>query len=495
MRTVAPESSAPTNPGPRSVGRLIGLDIARGLAVLGMVAAHVGHTTEGWTTFAGWLDIAHGRSSILFATLAGVSVGLLTGAARPYTGLAGLQARTRIFARSAVLIAIVGVLSVFNANVALILGFYAVWFVLALPFVRWSARRLLIAGPLVAVLGSIAAIYLNDLMFRLDVYAMDVNAAFVEAMLGLYPGLMWMGFVLTGLGLSKLDLASVRTLSVLAVAGALTATLGYAAGALVPSYDDDAAASADESGWGGGADPSPDIREDGTYLDEDGWVIYPSGDIDLPDGARANTEWTRVELVDGTVLEGAEAEEHVMRFVGIGDDWIDAGVTAEDWQNKDADADASDLSFVSDEDEDDYAAEGFTFDSESDWPGWKDFGGAEAHSSTPYEALGSGGVAVAVIALCCLIPGRLRIVFRPLASVGAMALTAYVAHVLMIHFGASYFAERETNVPLLVMWGILLVVCTLWIRLLGRGPLEAFLRWASIKAASLPAEAADADRR
>ena len=55
--------------------RLFGLDAARGLALLGMFAAHTLATT-GET-------VVDGRSAILFATVAGASLGLITGGATP----------------------------------------------------------------------------------------------------------------------------------------------------------------------------------------------------------------------------------------------------------------------------------------------------------------------------------------------------------------------------------------------------------------------------
>ena len=55
-----------------SPSRIAGVDLARGLAVIGMLAAHL-LTIDAFD--AGrpetWIDIANGRSSILFATLAG----------------------------------------------------------------------------------------------------------------------------------------------------------------------------------------------------------------------------------------------------------------------------------------------------------------------------------------------------------------------------------------------------------------------------------------
>src|SRR6186713_1079185 len=56
-------------------GRLFGPDLARGIALLGMFAAHVAFEGD-----EHWYD---GRPSILFATVAGVSLGLITGGAEP----------------------------------------------------------------------------------------------------------------------------------------------------------------------------------------------------------------------------------------------------------------------------------------------------------------------------------------------------------------------------------------------------------------------------
>ena len=57
--------------------RVVAVDVARGLAVLGMFAAHMWPRVE--------LDerVFDGRSAILFATLAGISLGLSSGGARP----------------------------------------------------------------------------------------------------------------------------------------------------------------------------------------------------------------------------------------------------------------------------------------------------------------------------------------------------------------------------------------------------------------------------
>src|SRR4051812_8710723 len=57
----------------RRPGRVTGLDVARALAVFGMLGAHfAGVPADIDASPSSWLGVVHGRSSILFAVLAGV---------------------------------------------------------------------------------------------------------------------------------------------------------------------------------------------------------------------------------------------------------------------------------------------------------------------------------------------------------------------------------------------------------------------------------------
>ena len=75
--------------------RVFGPDLARGIALLGMFAAHVVVDRAE--------NIYDGRSSILFASVAGVSLGLLTGGADPPRDRRGMH-RASIAVRGATLI-------------------------------------------------------------------------------------------------------------------------------------------------------------------------------------------------------------------------------------------------------------------------------------------------------------------------------------------------------------------------------------------------------
>ena len=116
---------------------------------------------------------------------------------------------------------------------------------------------------------------------------------------------------------------------------------------------------------------------------------------------------------------------------------------------------------------------------------------SEPHSGSPFEVIGSTGFAIAVIALC-LLASRivLRWVLLPVAAVGSMALSAYSIQIigLAIVILASLSGPRALgfepgNEIWLAFVVVALVACTAWFVLLGRGPFERFLTWASAWAA------------
>ncbi|MBL0888484.1 heparan-alpha-glucosaminide N-acetyltransferase domain-containing protein [Myceligenerans indicum] len=191
-------------------GRVPGLDIARGLAVLGMFTAHVGVTSADLGTLEGWLGFSHGRSSILFATVAGVSLGLATGRREPPSGRGLAAAHTMVLARAAALLVLVAFLDLLGTRVALILGFYATYFLLALPFLRWRPAQLATLAVAVGVLGPPVAYYGPEVLARLGLrLPRDGSGAFTDFLLtGHYPAVVWMAFVLAGLAVGRSDLRS-----------------------------------------------------------------------------------------------------------------------------------------------------------------------------------------------------------------------------------------------------------------------------------------------
>lgn len=445
----APAPTPASAPAPRDAARLVGLDIARGLAVLGMAAAHVAMTSDDLTTLAGWLQLTHGRSSILFALLAGVSFGIMTGARTPYTGIRALQARTRILVRSAMLLAVAGLLALLSTPIALILAYYAVWFVLALPFARWPFRRLLVAGLGVGILGSVAALYLEDLASRLSWSVEgDANSMVVQTLFGTYPGLMWMGFVLVGMALSRLDLSDRGTLLRILGAGVVAAIIGHG---ISMGY-----AAATSEGEGTSVDWSGSPSYESSMMAEDGMLET------LGDGTVIDWGVMTVTLPDGQVLVGKDFDTFMSKSYDTG-----------------------------------MVAEGPSFDTSRPLPDPDALLSLTPHGSTPTEFLGFGGTAAAIVALCLLLPTWLRRLALPLAAVGAMSLTAYSAHVLLIYGWPSFFMDPSYphgNWPYAVMVGGLMVFALIWRYAVGRGPLEALLRSVSLRAATIEEPSGGASR-
>ncbi len=204
-------------------GRIVGLDIARAIALFGMFAAHIGDSgtrgsdTDGWT----WLWVFDGRASAIFAVLAGVTISLMV--SRDAFGRG--HAAVRIAVRGAILIAAGYALGALDTPVDVILTNLGLMFILVIPLVRLRTPVLLGAGALVFVLGSIASHAVNE--------SLDGWWVVEKLVSGNYPALAWTGYVLVGMALGKLDLRARRTPLTVIWAGVLTAAAAYGAGVLL----------------------------------------------------------------------------------------------------------------------------------------------------------------------------------------------------------------------------------------------------------------------
>ncbi|MFT3944168.1 MAG: DUF418 domain-containing protein [Ancrocorticia sp.] len=223
-------SEQPTPAPQRYVGRIGGLDIARALAIFGMYYAHVAPDIYGGGTAATVLDaIPDGRSSILFALLAGVSLAILTGRNVPYTGEDMRTARLRIFGRAATLIILAGPVVLLGTPVAIILAFYAAWFVAALPFASWGPRKLFILAGGTALLGPVTVQLFIWFATNLNMWSTgDANGFIVDVFFtGMYPGAVYMAYVFAGMGIGRLDITDRLTQLVLTLTGAALMIAGY----------------------------------------------------------------------------------------------------------------------------------------------------------------------------------------------------------------------------------------------------------------------------
>lgn len=371
---------------PPARSRIPGVDVARGLAVLGMFAAHAGPPDP-----MNWLhQLVSGRSAVLFAVLAGVSVALLSGGrAGPRDGRKG-RISSRIAVRAVVLFLLGLALTSMHVPAMVILASYGVLFLLSIPLLNLSARTLAVLAGITAVVGPLLSYGLRSMLPAQKVLGYTPSfSAFASldeagnAVLGLlltgaYPVLTWMPFLLVGMALGRMDLRAVR-IRLIAI-GAGLAVIGYGASWLAMNVF-------------GGFDR----------------LVAQFGGQFPPELLRVvlNAGYGTVPTTDPVYL-------------------LQAG----------------------------------------------------PHSGTPFEIIGSGGVAIAVLGLC-LLAERLPRVLAPVASIGALSLTAYVGHLLALRaFGTerlqAVFAEN-LYLPWLVLVLAAAVVCTAWRMLLGRGPLEWLL--------------------
>jgi uncharacterized membrane protein YeiB len=180
-------------------------------------------------------QIAGGRSSAAFAVLAGVGVALAT-----RRGTDRWRQRLRLLLR-ALLIGALGLhLGGLDVEVAVILAYYAVFFVLLLPFLGWPPRRLLAAAAAVALLAPVVSYRVRPSLpgegFTNPTWSsLEEPAVLLSDLLlaGVYPAVPWAAYLLTGLAVGQLALDRTSVAVRLALAGAALWAAASAASALL----------------------------------------------------------------------------------------------------------------------------------------------------------------------------------------------------------------------------------------------------------------------
>ncbi|MDN4613406.1 heparan-alpha-glucosaminide N-acetyltransferase domain-containing protein [Leifsonia sp. F6_8S_P_1B] len=234
-----------------SGARLAGLDLARFLAIAGMIVAHtVPYDQQG--PVAGWL--VTGNASTLFAVVSGFSVAL---ASRRYLEAGeAWAARAALLARGGCVVAVGLVLAVLQQQAVIVLVYLGVAMWLAVPLL--TARRWIVLS-VCAVLALVVPVLnwwlRDDLQTISELWSpgfLDLGdpLKLVRAVLltGTYPALTWLVYLLVGMLLGRAAIASVaagratRFAGTLAGAGAVTAfvaaVLSTAALTLLPAAAD-----------------------------------------------------------------------------------------------------------------------------------------------------------------------------------------------------------------------------------------------------------------
>jgi uncharacterized membrane protein YeiB len=185
--------------------RLVGVDAARGVALLGVMAIHVLPSVGADGRVLLVERIAAGRSAAAFALLAGVGLALWSRDRRPDERSAALAIR-------ALAIGLIGsLLFLVDTGVDVILPAYGLLFACAIPLLWLSGRTLAAAAVVIAVVVPPLS----------HVVRSGLSPSVAEAppadllITGAYPVLAWLTYLCAGLAAGRLDLRSSRVAAAL----------------------------------------------------------------------------------------------------------------------------------------------------------------------------------------------------------------------------------------------------------------------------------------
>jgi len=204
--------------------RLVGVDVARALALIGMAATHIfpGFEPDGDLHLSH--AVASGRASALFALLAGVGLALTTGGSRPVRGGELWAARVGVLARAALLTALGVLLGAFDSPPLVILAFYGLLFLMAIPVLGLGSRVLAVLAAVAAVVTPLASHALRTTVGPTPVAEPGGPDLLVDLFLtGTYPVLTWTTYLLAGLAVGRTDLRRWTVAGRLLVLGAVVA--------------------------------------------------------------------------------------------------------------------------------------------------------------------------------------------------------------------------------------------------------------------------------
>ncbi|GAA3066299.1 heparan-alpha-glucosaminide N-acetyltransferase domain-containing protein [Pseudonocardia yunnanensis] len=221
-------SSGTTVHGLAQCTRIAGVDLARGLALLGMMAAHVFDADEPssvTTAAADW-------SVTTFALVAGVSLALMLGGKRARRERAAVRAGIAVHA---VLVAVIGLALGSTGRADIVLPCFAVLFLLAIPLLglrpwmltRIAAVLLLVAPPMITATLADAAVPRPVENPTFATLVTDPSGLVIGVFLtGFYPVLAYLAYICAGLAIGRLDLTSVQVAYRLLLGGLATVAMG-----------------------------------------------------------------------------------------------------------------------------------------------------------------------------------------------------------------------------------------------------------------------------
>lgn len=193
------------NPTP-TAGRLLALDAARGLAVIGMLIQHF--------ALQPWNDFVSGNTMILFMLCSGTSYTLMVQGMKN-RGNEPSTIRARVLARAAFIDVVGYAIMMLNGQFGVVLTAYAMMFLLALPLVKHTTKTLTVIAA--------AAFILCPPIMLIGMSLLKGAGLLYDIAGGPGSAIAWMPVFITGMVIGRLDLSERKTALRLAGIGAAVA--------------------------------------------------------------------------------------------------------------------------------------------------------------------------------------------------------------------------------------------------------------------------------
>lgn len=211
--------------------RVVGLDVARSLAIVGMVAVNVGPRGESGLLGRVY-DLPLGRASLLFMVLAGVGMSIMTRSSRAPAG--GPLPWGTVLWRAALLLVGGLALQLLGHEASVILPLYGVLFVACLPLLKAPGWTLIAAAVASLVLGPLLWLWFwavkGGAFVADEPTLLDPPVEILTGILftGAYPAVVWAAPFLLGMLLGRADLRNPTLHRRLVLWGATAAIMAYA---------------------------------------------------------------------------------------------------------------------------------------------------------------------------------------------------------------------------------------------------------------------------
>jgi len=178
--------------------------------------------------------VASGRAAALFAVLAGVGLGLASGGARRVQGRALRAARFGVLARACLLAAVGLLLGRVDSPPLVILAYYGLLFLVAVPVLGLSGRLIAVLAVIAAVTTPLVSYALRTSRESAPIEEPGGVDLLVDLFLtGTYPVLTWTTYLFAGLAVSRLHLDRTSVAGRLFALGSLLAVGAKVVSAIV----------------------------------------------------------------------------------------------------------------------------------------------------------------------------------------------------------------------------------------------------------------------